>query len=202
MLHKRPIITISQRSWRYAVALILSISLGMSAHAAPSDDEGKATIVVAPVFVSDPAEQLSEAFFTSYMDLVRAHLSSELSRLSDREVEVHYVENFELANWSHVVEERVFAGFVSSGKTTRKKFKSLPFNVHWAVSQFEVSLEGVRHSDLVDVVIAASQKVRNGSFGVVERTAYADQVLEALDRNKMGSLPVALAKTDNKHIDN
>lgn len=183
--------------WLAAFGLILALLISAHLKASEGDLSTKvygdrmATIAVAPIFVSDPAEHLGEAFFADYMDLVRADLQARLSDLTDDPVVIEYAEPFELDFWSHNISERVYVGMEGS-KTQRRAYRVLDFKIHWASSLMTVNLNGLNHMAVVDAIMATSRKVEAGAFGAVLRTAYADQVYDSRFKRVGGDLPVSL----------
>lgn len=178
------------------------MALSFSAHLAASEGDLStkvygdqvATISVAPVFVTDPAEHLGEAFFADYMDLVRADLQARLNDLTDDPVVVEYVDSFELDFWSHGISERVYVG-IEGFKTQRRVYRVLDFKIYWASSLMTVNLNGLNHMAVVDAIMETNRKVRTGAFGQTLRTTYADQVYDSMLKNRSKGdfkLPVSL----------
>lgn len=131
-------------------------------------------ILVNPVFIGRYGDVVSRAEIDQYFQNVGRYLEVTLAEKTGKPVVIKPVDHTD-RQWTHHFTKR-FKTREASARLGGDTYRTFEFSITNAILRFRIRVDDLNHSDIVDVTQDVHRKMEAGSFGVLFRTPYAQQV--------------------------
>ena len=138
-------------------------------------------VLVNPVYIVRFGDYVDQSEIDQYFLSVGQYLSNAFERKAGQTVEVELVPHTG-QRWERPIRKRIKVGD-KGGKAGGPIYRSFDFTITNAVHRFRIKMDGLTHSDVVDVTQELHRRIEKGMFGPLFRTEYAKLVYRGRHTN-------------------